>query len=200
MPEQDIDTADHRVDRVDPHALVAQRRQGEAPRLLDVRTPAEYEAAHIDGAVNVPLDVLEDAPGAVAAELDGPAVLVCRSGARAEQARRTLDAVGGAGRVSVLEDGVLGWERAGGGLTRGRQRWDIERQVRFTAGLIVLVGIVASVFWPPARFLSGAVGLGLVVAAATNTCAMGMMLARMPWNATAEQCDLDTVLGRLRAR
>lgn len=42
--------------------------------------------------------------------------------------------------------------------------------------------VAASTIWPPARLVAGAVGAGLVVAAATNTCAMGMALAKLPHN------------------
>ena len=42
--------------------------------------------------------------------------------------------------------------------------------------------IAASTVAPKAKWLSGAVGGGLAVAALTDTCAMGMALAKMPWN------------------
>jgi hypothetical protein len=47
--------------------------------------------------------------------------------------------------------------------------------------------------------LSAAVGGGLVFAAASNTCAMGTALARMPWNrrgARATGSALDQLTGR----
>ena len=184
-------------DRVDPLTLADLRAGDQPPVLLDVRTPAEFESEHIDGAVNIPLDTLQQDPARVAAELPAPAVLVCRSGARAGQAHEALEGAG-ATAVRPLEGGMLAWNQTAQEVVRGRQRWDIERQVRFTAGLLVLIGAVTSLVWPPALALSIFVGAGLVVAAATNTCAMGMLLARMPWNGTAERCDLDVLLGRLR--
>jgi len=57
-----------------------------------------------------------------------------------------------------------------------------ERQVRFVAGLIVLTGILLSLISPWFVLLSGFVGAGLMFSAITDTCGMGMMLARMPWN------------------
>src|SRR5690242_8012305 len=54
--------------------------------ILDVRTPAEFEAAHIPGSYNVPLDQLPEHAGELGSVLGGPAILVCRSGARARQA------------------------------------------------------------------------------------------------------------------
>jgi hypothetical protein len=46
----------------------------------------------------------------------------------------------------------------------------------------VVTGIAASTVVPRATWLAGLVGSGLVFAAVTNTCAMGMALAKMPWN------------------
>ena len=58
----------------------------------------------------------------------------------------------------------------------------MERQVRLAAGTLVLTGILASSRWPAARFLSGAVGAGLTFAALSNTCAMGRVLLKLPYN------------------
>jgi hypothetical protein len=63
-----------------------------------------------------------------------------------------------------------------------KPRWALERQIRLVAGSIVLISIVASIWWHPARFLAGAIGLGLTVAAITDTCLMGRMLMKLPYN------------------
>ena len=152
------------------------------PTLIDVRTPAEFEAGHIAGAVNVPLDELRSQLGDLREVLhDHDVVLVCRSGARAGQAQQALR---GAGLTSptVLAGGIVDWEKTGGDLKRGRQAWELERQVRLAAGSLVAAGVLASTVAPKAKWLSGAIGGGLVLAAVSNTCAMGMALARMPWN------------------
>ena len=39
-------------------------------------------------------------------------------------------------------------------------------------------------------------GVGLAGAAATNTCAMGMMLARLPYN-RGPKCDADAIVKQL---
>lgn len=152
------------------------------PRLVDVRTPAEFEAGHIPGAVNVPLDVLKGQLDDVCRVLHGQdVVLVCRSGARSDQARQALSQAGHADSA-VLSGGILDWEKHGGEVDRGRQVWDMERQVRFTAGSLVLTGVLTSVVLPKAKWLAGFVGGGLVFAALSNTCAMGNALGKMPWN------------------
>ncbi len=63
-----------------------------------------------------------------------------------------------------------------------KPRWALERQIRLVAGSIVLFAVVASIWWPPARYLAGAIGLGLTLAAITDTCLMGNMLMRLPYN------------------
>ncbi|MBN2353230.1 MAG: rhodanese-like domain-containing protein [Spirochaetales bacterium] len=56
--------------------------------LIDVRTPEEYTAGHIPGAVNIPIDVIAWNPPA--AEKGERIVVYCRSGARSGRARQTL--------------------------------------------------------------------------------------------------------------
>jgi hypothetical protein len=59
----------------------------------------------------------------------------------------------------------------------------LERQVRIAAGALVLIGAALGAFVSPYWIgLSAFVGAGLVVAGITDTCGMGMLLARMPWN------------------
>jgi rhodanese-related sulfurtransferase len=153
-----------------------------APTLIDVRTPVEFEAGHIPGAVNVPLDELKGSLDDLCVALqDHDVVLVCRSGQRAGQAQEALNRVG-LGSSRVLSGGIVDWEATGGDVNRGRQAWELERQVRLAAGSLVVTGIAASTVAPRAKWLSAFVGGGLVFAAASNTCAMGMALAKMPWN------------------
>lgn len=149
--------------------------------VVDVRSPGEYESAHIPGSVQVGLDEVRADAAGVALALPANAVVVCRSGARAEQAWQALAAVG-RDDLRILEGGIRSWKRAGEPVERGRQRWDLERQVRLVAGSLVLTGVLASLVFPPALFLAGGVGAGLTLAAVTNTCAMGSLLARLPYN------------------
>jgi len=82
-----------------------------------------------------------------------------------------------------LEGGVTAWEAAGLPLERGQKTMSLERQVRITAGTLVLIGLVLGLFVHPAWFgISGLMGGGLVVTAIIDSCWMGMVLARMPWN------------------
>lgn len=164
--------------------------------LLDVRSPAEFETVHIPGSVNIPLDQLDSQLTALA-DRGRPLVLVCRSGARATQAQTKLAGVGCV-NATVLDGGVLAWEQAGGPVNRGQQKWDLERQVRLVAGGLVLTFVLASIVVPPLRYLAGAVGAGLVFAALSNTCAMGNLLSKLPYNRGA-RCDVSRSMARLDA-
>lgn len=170
---------------------------GEDVRILDVRTPGEFESLHIPGSYNVPLDTLGEHAGELARRVQRPVVLVCASGTRAAQAERRL-ADAGMGNVKILTDGISGWEAQGGDVRRGRARWGLERQVRLVAGSIIVGSVLASVPFPKLRIVAGAVGAGLTYSALTNSCAMGMVLAKLPYNRSAG-CDIDAAVAALIA-
>ncbi|MEU5894230.1 rhodanese-like domain-containing protein [Streptomyces sp. NPDC047461] len=182
--------------RLDSATLRDLTQGGEGPRLLDVRTPGEFRTAHIPGSYNVPLDTLREHRGELLHHLDEDVILICRSGARAAQAEQAL-AEAGLPNLRVLDGGVTAWETAGGPLTRGPERWDLERQVRLIAGTLVVVTGIAGLFLPGLHLIGTAVGAGLSVAALTNTCAMGMLLAKLPYN-RGPRTDLDTVVAALQ--
>jgi rhodanese-related sulfurtransferase len=168
-----------------------------APRLLDVRTPAEFETVRIPGAHNVPLEHLREHREEIGRHLETDVVLVCRSGGRAAQAAEALAEVG-LTDIAVLDGGVTAWEGAGGPVARGRRTWELERQVRLAAGSVVAASVLGSLAAPRLKWLAGAVGSGLVIAAVTDTCALGSLLSRMPWNRPPGPADLDRILESLR--
>jgi rhodanese-related sulfurtransferase len=150
--------------------------------LLDVRTPAEFESEHIAGSTLHPLDQLDCSAVQKLASEKSACVLVCRSGNRAKQAAEKL-AAHGVENLQLLEGGVLAWESAGLPLKRGHKTMSLERQVRIAAGTLVSLGVLFGWFVNPLfTLLSGFVGAGLVFAGITDTCGMGMLLAKMPWN------------------
>ncbi|MFJ9766377.1 rhodanese-like domain-containing protein [Streptomyces erythrochromogenes] len=181
-----------------PAALQHLLANGDAPRLLDVRTPGEFRTSHIPGAHNVPLSILREHVADLRTHLDGGVVLVCRSGSRAAQAQEAL-AEAGLADLSVLDGGMLAWEAAGAPVERGEARWDLERQVRLVAGSVVLATGVAGLFLPGVHLIGTAIGAGLTFAALSNTCAMGMLLSRLPYN-RGPRTDVRTVIASLRAR
>lgn len=165
------------------------------PRILDVRTPGEFEGVHIAGAYNVPLDLLREHSDEIRTHLDDHVVLVCRSGQRATQAEQTLHDTG-LTNVHILDGGMNSWEAGGFSVKRGAQRWDLERQVRLVAGSIVALSVLASIFVPGFKWVALFIGSGLVFAAVSNTCMMGMLLAKLPYNRGAT-CDAQTIVAQL---
>lgn len=165
------------------------------PRILDVRTPGEFETSHIAGAYNVPLDLLKEHRDEILSHLDDEVVLVCQAGGRAAQAEETLRQAG-MGNVHVLAGGMNAWEAAGMAVNRGSERWALERQVRFVAGLIVALSILASILVPGLKWLAFAIGAGLIFAAVTNSCTMGMLLAKLPYN-RGPRCDAQSIVAEL---
>jgi rhodanese-related sulfurtransferase len=149
--------------------------------LLDVRTPMEFAEAHIAGSVLHPLSNLDLNEIRKLAVGKNACVLICRSGKRANMAAEKLMA-SGLPNLSVLEGGVLGWDAARLPLIRGTKVISLERQVRIGAGSLVFIGAALGLVNPNWIALSAFVGAGLVFAGVTDTCAMAMLLARMPWN------------------
>ena len=175
------------VTTVPPQELAALLQQGRKIRLIDVRTPAEFREIHAEGAQLAPLDRLD--PKSLVASLNGsatePIYVICKSGSRARQACEQFLAAGISNIVSV-EGGTTAWEQAGLPVVRGKKTMSLERQVRIAAGSLVLTGAVLSLLHPLWIGLSAFVGAGLVFAGITDTCGMGMLLARMPWNQVAD--------------
>ncbi len=62
--------------------------------LLDVRTPEEFSAGHVEGAVNVPVQVLGEQLSTLPAKKDQDIVVYCRSGARSARAAGMLKNAG----------------------------------------------------------------------------------------------------------
>lgn len=167
-------------------------------RILDVRTGGEFETVHIPGSYNVPLDTLTEHSRDLA-DIEHPVVLICQSGGRATKAHESLSGQG-KDALHILEGGMNSWQAAGGDVVHGdTSRWAMDRQVRAVAGALALVGVLASVVFPPAKWIAGAVAGGLVFSALSNTCAMAAVLAKLPYNRT-DACDIAGVLDQMSAK
>lgn len=156
--------------------------------LIDVRTPVEFREVHVEVARNIPLDQLDPA-GLMqgrSGSADEPLYLICRSGSRGQQACEKFVKAGFPNVVNV-EGGTLPCIEARLPVVRGKKAISLERQVRSAAGSLVLLGALLGWFVHPAFIgLSAFVGGGLVFAGITDTCGMGLMLARMPWNQVSQ--------------
>lgn len=170
---------------ITPHQLSTRLEQGEKLHLLDVRTPAEHAEVHVPGVKLIPLDRLDatQLAGADGVAKDQPVFLLCRTGGRAKQAAQQLEKEGFS-QCHIVEGGTMAWAEAGLPVNRGTTSvMSLERQVRIAAGALVLIGALLARFVDPAFiWLSAFVGAGLMFAGITDTCAMGMLISKLPWN------------------
>ncbi|MBL0188101.1 MAG: rhodanese-like domain-containing protein [Candidatus Obscuribacter sp.] len=147
--------------------------------LVDVRSPIEFETEHIAGSINVPLEALDSCCDEVSR--NGQLVVICRSGKRAERGAYTL--MGRGFQPKVLEGGMVAWRQAGLPVNEGKKRLPIERQIQLVVGIGVLTGVLLGAFINPwFLVLPGFFGAGLTFAGLSGTCALGIMLAKAPWN------------------
>lgn len=157
-------------------------------KLIDVRSPAEFQEVHAVGAINIPLNIF-NASEVIAQhglKADSPVYLICKMGGRSQKA---CDALANAGLTSAVNvtGGTDAWVAAGAPVERGqKQAFSIQRQVQMLAGSLALAGALLSFLNPWWALLAAFIGAGLVFSGITNTCAMGTMLAAMPWNQTAK--------------
>lgn len=186
-----------RIVSIDTAELQALMNRERKPLLIDVRTPAEFESVRIPGSYNVPLPMLAEHREELAHKFQDDLVLICGSGTRATEACQHLQGVG-IETASVLKGGILQFESIGGEVVRGAARWAMERQVRMAAGVLVLLGFVGGkLISPKLGYLTGAIGAGLTFSAATNSCAMASVLAKMPWNRAAPDPQAEKAIASI---
>lgn len=85
---------------------------GNAPPVIDVRTPDEYRAGHVPGAVNIPLQEFQQRFGELSTYRDKEVVLYCESGMRASHGARWLES-NGFEHLRFLDGHMSAWREAG---------------------------------------------------------------------------------------
>ncbi|MGC8740950.1 MAG: rhodanese-like domain-containing protein [Candidatus Sumerlaeaceae bacterium] len=174
-----------KVSTITPSELFQIVSRGEEPEILDVRTPAEYDAVRILGTKNIPLDRL-DVRQYLAhrqASAEKPIYVLCKGGTRARMAcERFLEA--GFPNAILIDGGIMAWEACN--LPIERQVPNVESQVRLTIGTLNLIGVVlAAMVSPYFLILPAFVGCGLIYAGLTGKCPLAHVIASMPWNRVA---------------
>ncbi len=174
--------------------LATKSEEGQTVDLLDVRTPVEFREVHAAPARNIPLESLDadDVLRERSSESPEPIYVICQTGSRAKQAAAKLERAG-AESVILVEGGTASWVAEGLPVVRGKKAISLERQVRIAAGALVLAGSLLGFSVDRWFFaLPAFVGAGLVFAGLTDTCGMGMLLAKMPWNRVKGECGACT--------
>ncbi len=152
--------------------------------IIDVRTPAEFESARAKYAKSFPLNSLnpQSIQSQRTTQSDHPLYLICKMGGRSMKACEQFVAAGFPNVVNVT-GGTDAWVAAGHPAVHGERKvMALDRQMRITAGLFVLLGVVLSIWFPWAIWIAGFIGAGLLFSGITDTCGMVAVLAKMPWN------------------
>jgi rhodanese-related sulfurtransferase len=172
---------------INPRELQRRLTAGSPAQLLDVRTPGEFDAAHVPEAKLIPLDELD---AAIFCRERGddctPLYVLCQSGGRAKKAIEKLERAGVKSCV-LVEGGTQAWIDAGLPVTRGESRvLPLMRQVQIVVGFFAAVGAALALTVNPFFALIPLVlGCGLLFAGLTGYCGLAMVLAKMPWNKTS---------------
>jgi len=158
--------------------------------VVDVRTAAEVSNEYLDGSIHLPLaelnvEKLSDCLQDCGCDEQDSVYILCGSGLRAQKAVEQLrDDV--TNPLIVVDGGIAAMKNHGVNLSKGAGNViSLERQVRIASGLLIVLGSVLGALVSPVFYgLPVFVGAGLVFSGLTDTCGMGLMLARMPWNNT----------------
>ena len=166
--------------------LRALQQSGAPLELIDVRTPAEFAAVHVEFAQNQPLDQLDvNSIQSARANPEQRLYVICKMGGRSTKACQQFVDANIANIVNVA-GGTDAWLEAGYDVDRSdRKAMALDRQVRIAAGSLVLTGVAVSALVQPAWIglvIAGFIGGGLVFSGLTDTCGMGMLISKMPWN------------------
>lgn len=152
--------------------------------LIDVRTSAEFDSQHVPNAKCIPLDQINrETIAQHQRHPEEPVYLICHSGNRSGMAVRKLSDAEFQNAVSV-SGGMLAWQNAGHPIEAGPRRViALDRQVRIAAGALAAIGTLLGLLASQWFFIIPlGVGCGLAFSGITDTCAMGTVLAKMPWN------------------
>lgn len=174
---------------VTPAQLCLLMAAGKPVELLDVRTPPEFNNAHVPGARLLPLDDLNVEAYLQHHEPGQPVYVLCQAGPRARKAIEQFERCGCFDGV-LVEGGIQAWIDAGLSVNRGKSNMlPLMRQVQIVVGTLSAIGsalalLVSRWFAVVPLFL----GCGLLFAGVTGTCGMAILLAKMPWNRSQSQC------------
>jgi rhodanese-related sulfurtransferase len=98
-----------RTERITASSAAAQLAEASHPLLIDVRTSGEWDKAHVDGALNLPLAQLSQRMSEL--PVDRPLIVYCASGYRSAIATSLLLREG-LSDVANLVGGLGAWDSA----------------------------------------------------------------------------------------
>ena len=168
--------------------------KGEA-LLVDVRNPAEFSSLHAAPAMTIPLEQLDRAE--IDALVQGKKLcIICQNGTQGVLAVEGLRKFGF--QAENVVGGTCAWRAAGLPVVVGRQSVSVERQVRVCAGILTVLGSLAS-FFQSSEFIAVPlfIGCGLIFTGATGWCGLGLLFARAPWNNPPARAEIAATTCRI---
>ncbi len=152
--------------------------------IVDVREPDAHARERIAGAKSVPLSSLTAA--SIAALGSKSVVVHCKSGRRsADAAMRCAELTSRGISVANLRGGIDAWKAQGlpTVVDTMRPRMSVLQQTQLVIGIGVLVGTaLGTAVHPWLLAIPAMMGAGLIVAGATGTCGLAVVIGKMPWN------------------
>lgn len=173
-----------------PQVLAARLEAGAAATIVDVRSPSEYRAGHVQGAILTPLNEL--VAGTARCDLppdpEQPLIVTCHAGVRARQAADLL-ASRGYRDITLLAGGTAAWAKAGLPMQRCGGFVTIERQVQALLATLIVLKLVFG-FTVHEMFFALALLLGtaIVIFGARRWQSLAKLVERLPWN-QSRRCD-----------
>jgi len=175
------------IQEISPNGLLTLINNKEKLELIDVRTEAEFQSAHIENSRNITLGSnLFNEFKTTQKDDSQKYVLICQGGARAKSASQELSN-SGIKNMYLLTGGMNGCKNFDFPFVKVAGVVSMERQVRIAAGGFVLVGSLLGLLVSSSFFIIPIfVGAGLFYSGASDTCGMAVVLGKMPWNNLAK--------------
>ncbi|WP_420422021.1 rhodanese-like domain-containing protein [Simkania sp.] len=152
-------------------------------KIIDVRGPGEFQAAHIEGAENIPFKDVRSHKDSLN-QLD-KIYFYCTAGVRCKQACELLEEEGvDPSKLVHVQGHSKDWEKAGLPVAKGTKvPFSIQRQVYLIAGSLIVGGFILAFAWSRwFLLLPFFVGAGMLYAAVRGVCYTETFLSKMPWN------------------
>jgi rhodanese-related sulfurtransferase len=154
------------VQSISPKGLQQLIREGGNVEIIDVRSAAEYQLAHVKLARLVPFETLDTKKIMLSRTCaqDVPICFICHNGKWGKLACERFQAAGYS-NVLFIEGGIIAWMEARLPVLKGEVAMSPERKARITAGVLSLFGTLVGAFVNPAFLaIPALVGLSLVLA------------------------------------
>ncbi|WP_434746157.1 rhodanese family protein [Candidatus Pantoea rara] len=155
--------------------------------LVDIRDRADFLREHIPQALSLPLTEINTGKTVEGSDQQ-PVIFHCQAGMRTTNNAEQLMRAASSGNVFLMSGGINAWKSAALPIIEDKkQPLPIIRQVHITAGILVLVGVIAGYAVDSRLFLlSGFIGAGLIFSGVSGFCGMASLLQKMPWNKAAK--------------